>query len=268
MSNESNADPRIHGASDTLLIAGDSHINSFGIPLSGNDADYYISPLPQLGSNVFVLAGSWPRRFDAYWNAVQENAAGRTVAAFWGGNVHLGDFLFESTPPFDFVTSADSSLTLDESVEILPEEAIRSFFFLAIKPLKQRLKALKSAAKQVLIPGTPPPKEDDSFIRERFHSEPHFVKMAAEIGLNLDEIRLSPPILRLKLWMTLQELYRDIAEETGAIFVPVPPDAKTASGFLHPSCYANDVTHANPVYGKIMFQEMRKFFAPALSSDK
>jgi hypothetical protein len=250
------------GDKSELLIAGDSHIISFGIPLKSEDNTHYASNLTRHGDDVLGLVGAWPRQFETYWASAQEHAKGRTIAVFWGGNVHLAHYLFAPTPLFDFVTSANPDLPLDETAVIVPEEAIRVFFSGPIQLLKGRVDALSSTAMKVLVPGTPPPKEDDMFIRERLDKEPHFSRAAAQLGLKAAEVPLSPPILRLKLWMVLQGLLRDMAEETGAVFVPVPVTAQTGPGFLHTSYYANDVTHANLAYGDMMLAELRKQTAP------
>jgi hypothetical protein len=251
---------------NSLLIAGDSHITSFGIPLKSEDDAHYVESLKQHGEDVLGLVGAWPRQFDNYWAAAQEHAEGRMIAVFWGGNVHLSSYLFAPTPLFDFVASDNPDLPLDETATIVPEEAIRVFFARQIQGqiqlLKNRVEALKSIAVKVLVSGTPPPKEDDTFIRGRFATEPHFGRVAAQMGLKPGEVPLSPPLLRLKLWMALQGLLRDMADETETVFVPVPASTQTGLGFLHPSFYANDVTHANQAYGNVMLAELRKMAAP------
>lgn len=210
------------------------------------------------GDGVFGLVGTWPRQIDAYWDAAKEHAKGRVIAVFCGGNAHLANFLFAPTPLFDFVASANPALALDETAEIVPEEAIRTFLAAPVLCFKDRIKALKGAAIKVLVAGTPPPKEDDAFIRGRFETEPHFGRVAAQLGLKVTEVPLSPPVLRLKLWMALQGVLSNLAKETGATFVPVPSAAQSGLGFLNRSCYANDVTHANRTYGEIMLKELRQ----------
>lgn len=251
-----------------LLIAGDSHIVSFGIPLKSTDGSHYVTDLKQHGDGVLGLVGAWPRQFDVYWAAAQEHAKGRTIAVFWGGNVHLSSYLFAPTPLFDFVPSANPDLPLDETAVIVPEEAIRALFAAPIRQLKGRVEALKSVAAKVLVPGTPPPKEDDAFIREWLHREPYFERLAAQMGLKPGDVPLSPPLLRLKMWIALQGLLRDMAEETEAVFVPVSAAAQTGPGFLSRSYYANDTTHANLAYGDLMLGELRKMTAPVSTASK
>lgn len=250
------------GAGEVLLIAGDSHVKSFGIPLKSEDDSHYVLELKQHGEGVLGLVGAWPRQFDAYWAAAQQHGRGGTIAVMWGGNTHLALYLFAPTPLFDIVISSYPDFPLDESVVIVPEEAIRAILGPPVEQLKCTILALKSSAKNILVPGTPAPKEDDDFIRSRFRTEPHFVKVAANMGLDPTKVPLSPPLLRLKLWIILQDLLREAAEETGATFVPVPRSTQTEAGFLHRSCYADDVTHANLAFGDLMLGELRKFTAP------
>lgn len=239
-----------------LLIAGDSHITSFGAPLKSADGDHKLVRLDQQSGRAQVLVGPWPRQFDAYWDAVEAHAPRRAVAVLWGGNRHLAHYLFAPLPLFDFVVAEDPNLPLDEGALLIPEEAMRAFLAPPIRQLEKRVMTLVQRAAQVLIPGTPPPKEDDAFIRARFTKEPHFVRMADNLGLDIMKVPLSPALLRLKMWIALQGLLKDLAQKSGSTYVPVPAAARTESGFLHPSCYADDVTHANIRFGELMLNEL------------
>jgi hypothetical protein len=241
----------------SILLAGDSHIGAFGVPIHSSERDYYTSKVEQQGGEVLGLVGPWPRQVSEYWGATRQHGVGRAVALFWGGNIHLANFLFAPAPPFDFVASHSPRLPLDESLEIVPEAMIREFFS-PINHLRGMIEKLKVCAALVLVGGTPPPKEDDDFIRRHLHAEEYFENVAAGLNLKLSEMALSPPLLRLKLWLVLQGLLCDIAEETGSVFIPVPAAAQTTEGFLQPDCYADDVTHANRNYGALMVEELQK----------
>ena len=236
-----------------LLIAGDSHVKAFGIPLKSADGSV---ELVRVNETVCGVASAWPRDFNEYWDAVATFAQDRCVAVSWGGNRHLAHYLFAPSPLFDFLIAEQPDLPLDESALIVPEEAIRAFIVSPIRNMERRVASLRNVAAQVLVPGTPPPKDDDAFIRNRFSKEPHFVRMAENLGVSLDEVPFSPALLRLKMWIVMQSLLREMAERTGSIFIPVPSPALTEKGFLHPDCYADDVTHANENFGKIMLKEL------------
>lgn len=252
---------RFHLSSpESLLIAGDSHIEAFGVPLKSPDGQQRLVDLNVAVNDVVGLVGGWPRNindpFQAYWNAAREHASGRVVAILWGGNQHLANFLFAPDPPLDFVVACNPSLPIDEAAHLISEEAIRALLVSPIQQIEPCVKELKASARKVLIVGTPPPKEDDAFLRTWMNKEPHFGRLASQLGLEAVAVPLSPPLLRLKMWMSLQGLLKDLARRTGTNFVPVTKSVQTGIGYLAPDFYAKDVTHANREYGKIMLLEL------------
>ena len=243
-------------AKNAFVIAGDSHIASYGVPIKSERDDYYLMKIKTHHDDTFGVVGAWPRRFEEYWDATLKYADGNHLVVTWGGNTHLASFLFLPSPPFDFISSSTPELPLMPNVEIVPEEVLRTILSAPIKSLEEQVKRLKSVAKNVFVPGTPPPKSDDEFIRQQIRTEPHFMRLANQLGLDPDSVPLSPPTFRLKLWAVLQDLLRDTARRTGAIFVPVPVGAVSRDGFLDRSCYARDVTHANQKFGALMMTEL------------
>lgn len=249
---------RVAQGRKTLLIAGDSHVIALGVPVTVQAGEYYTTELDGEGGDVLGLVGTWPRSFGDYWGAALRHSAGRTLAVFPGGNQHLAHFLFAPSPMFDLVVSDRPELELDELAQLVPEAALRAFFETSMKPIRGALGNLRVAADALFVGGTPPPKEDDEFIRARLRKEQHFRRLAAGLGLEPEQVPLSPPVLRLKLWHVLQGVLRDAAQDAGAGFVPSPRSAQTPEGFLKRELYAADVTHANTQYGKLMLEELRK----------
>lgn len=177
--------------SGNIIIAGDSHIRSFGVPLKSVDKSYYLTNLPHLGPNVFGLAGEWPRNFEKYWDEIQARANGNVVAVSWHGNYHLMNFLFAPSPLFDVVVSDGPDLPLNEAVDIVPEQVIRTSLSRYHGDFVRRVEALSLVAGELVVLGTPPPKEDNEFVRERLKNEPAFVDWAAKMGLDAEKAPLS-----------------------------------------------------------------------------
>ena len=243
-----------------IVIMGNSHIRALDVPMTSSDGLDHVAPLEAHGEGVFgFVGGSWPRQFDQYWQASKDAARDRVAAVFWGGNIHLARFLFAPEPLFDFVASDAPELPLDESVELVPESAVQVVLAPPVLQISKTLQELTSVAAKVLYCGSPPPKGDDAFIRQRVKHEPYFVQLAAGLNLDLAQVRLSPALLRLKLWHALQRLMREAAEQAGATFVPAPEDGQIAPGYLHPDCYAADSTHANKVYGARAVENIRRY---------
>lgn len=152
---------------------------------------------------------------------------------------------------------------------MVPEAVLRVAMADDLDHIRPEIAKMVQTARQVLLIGSPPPKEEDVFIRQRLQAEPFLAEIARKSGVGWDALALSPPILRLKLWTTLQDLMRELAQECGALYVPCPKQSQTEKGFLH-SCYAyNDVTHANQKYGELMIKELRQaaHMTPLLNGD-
>ena len=241
-----------------LLIAGDSHTVALGVPLKSSDGSHQIINIPNPGGQVFGAVGTWPRNPDEYWTLVCNHCADKAVALMIGGNTHLSWFLLLPNQMFDFVVSDMPDLPLDETLDVVPEATIRAYFRPVYARARPMIRTLPATASRVLIAGTPPPKEDDFFLLKQINQEPYFLREAERLGMSAEQIKFSPPLLRLKLWLTLQGVIRDFANELGAVYVPVPAIAQTEAGFLKEEYYENDVTHANNAFGKLMIAALLK----------
>ena len=87
-------------------------------------------------------------------------------------------------------------------------------------------------------------------------NEPPRFYLAQELKVNLQDVELSPRLLRLKLWMVLQEMLEDAARAHSVPFVPVPASVQTGDGFLAEEYWAWDATHANEAYGRVMLDHL------------
>ena len=113
-------------------------------------------------------------------------------------------------------------------------------------------------ARRVLVLGTPPPKDDDSFCRQRLGKERTFAARAEKLGVDLGSIELSSAILRYKYWALLQNMMRETAGRAGKAFMPVPLAAQAPAGFLRRELWADDISHANRDYGKLVLKDLEK----------
>jgi hypothetical protein len=105
---------------------------------------------------------------------------------------------------------------------------------------------------QPVICGTPPPKGNDERLRALLANEPYFVSIALAMKAGLQDVELSPRLLRLKLWLVLQEMLEDVARTHSVPFLPVSASAQTGDGFLAEEYWGGDATHANEAYGRVM----------------
>lgn len=206
--------------------------------------------------DVYALRGAWPRG-DAYWQALEDNAKDARLAIVWRGNEHNEYFFFQSNQPFDLYSTDVNQIM--STFRIVPQRMIRQKFKPHLDELAALLARLQAQSPEKLaVVGTPPPKSDDEALRSLFATEPHFVLWANYLGKTLEEVKITPPKIRLKLWYILQTMLRDAAEAGGARFIAVPAEAQDEDGFLKPEFWHQDVTHGNVAYGQIMAERIVK----------
>ncbi len=233
----------------STIIAGHSHVVALIGFRTTTDGSAFLLPVD--GRPGFAgLYGPWPRT-EGYWSALDRLAAGKTVALLWEGNHHNSFFLFEPSMRFDFLPRRLQSLPIDETAMIVPETLIQARFRTILAPLDQLLENLTGRCRIVLV-GTPPPKGDNDYIERMLPTE-----FAGELS-SIEGLQLTSPVLRLKLWSVMQDIYREKAEERGIEFVPVPEFALDEIGYLKREFWADDVTHANAAYGSLMLDHLQR----------
>jgi hypothetical protein len=237
--------------SDSIIIAGHSHIGALGVGPAKEDFNL----LPVEGQDrMFGLHGAWPRS-ENYWRALVGYAPGNSIALLWGGNEHYSLFLIEQPLRFDFVPRRLQSLPVDGDAVIVPEALVRARFQSFLTPLHDMLAELKAqTSSRVALVGTPPPKGNDQYLRSFL--QPEMSHYHNSLGLTVEQVKLTPPIIRLKLWHVLQELFQEQAEREGLEFIPVPNIVTDETGFLKPEFWEADVTHANLAYGRVMHNHL------------
>jgi hypothetical protein len=240
----------------SLIIAGHSHsLALIGPPLT--EGHPYLAPV-EGHDGIFGLHGPWPRT-ENYWSALISYAPGNSIAVIWGGNEHNERFLIEQPLRFDFVPRRLQSLSVEEDAVIVPEALVRAWFQLRLHGLHDMLANLKAQPySRIALVGTPPPKGDNERLRGFLTTE--FAAYHNPSGLTMDQVRLTSPTLRLKLWNVLQEFYQEQAERGGVEFIPVPDIVTDEAGFLKPEFWLADLTHANRAYGKVMLNHLEESF--------
>jgi hypothetical protein len=252
------------------VVAGHSHIAAFGVPISSPDRAPTLSELAHPSGRFRIMTGEWPRT-ESYWGEVCKAAAGNVVALFWLGNQPLARYLLEPDERFDFVLSSEPELWLDDTATIVPEAMVRASFQPTLRGLAHLLRLLHVAGAHTVVCGTPPPCGNDEWIinylvnNPRWHrfrhtrhddapsAQGHFwvEALPSDAAVDPGTIRLTPRVLRYKLWAVLQTLVSETAAAAGAQFVASPRTAQTDDGFLAED-YRFDITHANGAYGALV----------------
>jgi hypothetical protein len=235
-----------------IILAGDSHIFSLGVaPACPADT---AALLPVAEGPVRLLAPAHPwrgaRDWD-YWQAAAAHARGRFLAIAWNGNQHQAAFLIARGRDFDFACPGAGTEAPDPAAELVPASVIRAFFRPTLTGL-MKVVALADGARRVMVLGTPAPKGDDDFVLGHIRRSDYFLQRARDAGLDPATMRLTPPAVRQKLWVVLQQEMAAAAERAGALFVPCPAETLEPDGTLRRDCWAEDATHANATWGAAM----------------
>jgi len=242
-------------ASRAALIVGHSHTVCLGVPLISATRAPAVVDIPGFPS-FQGLTGVWPRD-QAYHDRLKEEAVGRKMIFVWRGNQHLAHYLFATRPYFDFFLSSRPDLPVMNNACLVPETAVRSRF----APINERLRwivtALAAQGSEPVICGTPPPSGDNEAVRRRIETggrtEAVFQRVASEFGS--ESMQLSPPMLRLKLWLLMQAMMEEVAAECGVPYVAVPKSVTTEEGYLREE-FCEDSSHANATYGYIVLKNL------------
>ena len=230
-----------------IIIAGHSHI----VALLGGCEEEVLSPV-EGWDRFFGLHGPWPRT-EHYWESLNRYAPGNSIALLWRGNEHNELFIFEQSPRFDFVPKQLQELPVADDAVIVPSALVQDRLRYTLNSLHDVLVAARQHTDcRIGVVGTPPPKGDSDFLYRFVEQE--FAPVLKHFGIQASDIRLTAPIIRLKLWHVLQALYKEQAEQDDVEFLPVPEAVKDQTGFLKPEFWAEDVTHANSAYGQIMLK--------------
>jgi hypothetical protein len=232
---------RLYGDQDPQILgAGHSHARNL---LTAIEAG--LGPAGVRCAVAFTTDREPPTR-DDYWDYVAELAAGRTLAVVWNGNQHNSAFMLRHRPPFRVYRPGGIELGPEEGAW-LPRVLFREAWDSTFDGLRALLRRVVPIA-QVLVVCTPPP-NPEALVRSVLLEEPHFIRLAAELGYDLDNLQITPEPVRVALWSVLVEMLEDVAVTEGATFVPVPDGVTSADGLLLPEFGAGDVTHAGPAYG-------------------
>ena len=165
-----------------------------------------------------------------------------------GGNQYAIVSTVRPSIDYDFLESPDDQIS--DNVQLVPFRTLASFIESGIRetvgPVLREIRSSTEAKVFHLVP--PPPKQDNAFVAA--HSEGYFAREG------LQDFGPTRPDLRLKCWKVQLRCLRVLCDELGIALVMPPEKAVTPEGYLEPSCYAKDVTHANRRYGEAVLRQI------------
>lgn len=164
-----------------------------------------------------------------------------------GGNEHNVLSIAQASPQFDFILGSAPDLALDKHAEVIPESVLRETLrdWMGVKI--DTMQAIRKATTAPVIQVEPPP----PLPREQVLAYP---KEFFQKALSLRKV--SPDLLRYKMWRLQTELYREICAGLGIDYFATLPDFIGPDGTLVRSAWAADATHANELFGERMMRDV------------
>lgn len=171
----------------------------------------------------------------------------RLIVSVIAGNAHTVLSLIEHPQPFDFVLDEAPDLPLDTTRDILTCALVRNLLAGQMRMGERVMRALQGIARVPVVHlESPPPIPSEAHIRQ--HPEAFAEALASG--------RVTPAVIRHKLWRLHSALVRQLCAELGFALLPVPAAALDEQGFLRSEAWNNDPAHANAWYGELVLQQL------------
>jgi hypothetical protein len=236
-----------------FIVAGHSHMFALGAAYA-YEGPIALAPVDAAIPNGYFLMEPWSAgRGAAYWDALAEHARDRVAVLLLHGNQHYAHFVFAPSPLFDVVDPHEPNFTPYPGAVLVPRRQVKASPLLMPAGLRDMILRLKAeGAREVIVSGTPPVREDFVDYTEELRTHEQWAAMAAHMGMDITRCQFTPAPVMRSLWGVMQEIMSDEAHEAGAVFLPVPPTVLDPHGYLA-APYRGPLwnfTHANEDYGK------------------
>lgn len=236
-----------------IILTGHSHVIAFGVPPLPKDksVERSVELLSSDGVDFYATVERWDgTRSSDYWRHTGEESKGRAVAIFWQGNQYNSDFLFHREQKFDVALIGAANKEVIKGFQLVPATVVKAHLEPAFAGLNDAIKTLKECGvSQIVVIETPPPKADPAFMVPHLINSKAFNAIAAKYGIEISEESITPASVRQKLWRITQDISLSIARHHGVSYLPLPKDVVESDGTLKSEYWADDVTHANSLYG-------------------
>jgi len=243
------------GRGRTILLFGDSH--SYAVQRAiekrigkGKDVPLTVHRLLKIKNGTQIGTTS----LEAFLELVRPLDSDDVVFSMIGGNQHAVFGTIQHPQPFDFFDLGAVG-PAEKGREIIPYRVLTDVFAHGIhnndgKSILALRKATKARVVHIL---PPPPKANTAFLEQ--HHESFF----AQKGIALNGV--SPANLRLKFWALQTRILSKMCLKFGVEVMAPPKGTVDAAGFLLPTFYANDATHANHLFGEFLLREIEAKYA-------
>jgi len=162
-----------------------------------------------------------------------------------GGAVHHDVGLFVHPRPYDFVLPESQDLPMTDNAELVPYAAVHAALRMRVEPYFEIMAAVRAATQGPMFHMESPP----VYAGEAVPNEPDWIAFYGA------DRQVAPAWLRYKLWRVHSMIVQDYCAEAGITYVPAPPEASDAQGFLLDKFYGT-LAHANQDYGALVLRQM------------
>ena len=173
------------------------------------------------------------------------------VVSMIGGNQHQTFSLIQHPIKFDIhMPNQGNNIDTKESI-IIPYAQVWDTFENGLNGKDGvRIQALAKISPCPIYHLTPPPpKQDEKHILKKH--ETHFMEN------NLEQLGISNAQLRAKIWILQCEVLEYLTKAWNVELIYPPKKVVIEGKFLQPEYYADDATHANTKYGKIILKHLK-----------
>ena len=198
---------------------------------------------PDFEPNI-VQDGSGPTLNPAIVQAVEQDEP-RFYIASVGGNEHNVLSIVQLYQRYDFILGDDPGLPLEPGAEIIPESVIRETLREWMEPKIAVLRAIRARTPRPIAQIEPPAPLPRAQVLA--HPKEFFRK-------KVDLTKLSPDMLRHKMWRLQTSLYREICAELDVLYIEAPPEMIGPDNMLARHVWGGDATHANDLFGQKMVE--------------
>lgn len=173
----------------------------------------------------------------------------RLYISMFGGNAHNALTLLEHPRPFDFFLPEELDLPVEEGVEMLTSEYVKSFILKMSEIYRLNTLTLKEFSDSPVYHfESPPPVQSNSFIFD--HLENWFKSES-------EDPRIAPKYLRYKLWRMHSNVIEESCRACGVQFIKTPAEALDPEGFLLEE-HGRDSTHADGSFGGLLLKNFEQ----------
>ncbi len=238
-----------------VLLIGDSHIDAIKRAIYHETRSGSVA-LPVHGFRMAKMKNETlvgDLAFEAFLERIGSLTANDLVVSAIGGNQHSVFGLVQHPISFDFEAPERPDLAPLQGHEQIPYRLLWDQFESGLRGRDgAHVERLRGHTPARLVHLSPPaPKEDAGHILKR-----HEVDFAKAGILQRGVTAAS---VRLKLWHLQISVLQKLCTEWQVHLMPVPAASLTAEGYLKPEYYAEDATHANPAYGALVLEDLRRF---------